>query len=368
MPTAGCRFCRGEVGDVVLDLGRQPACEYFPRLDGPGPAADPIMELRLWLCAGCGLAQLADDAELPEEPVGVEPAALVEQRAAAVAAVTAAGLLPAGGTVVEGASPHGGSWLPELAASGVVAAAPDERADVVVDGAFGLMHAPDQAAALDVLLASLAPDGLVLFQFHSLAAIVEGRQWNAIRHGHHAYYSTPVAVGMLADRGLTVTHAWRFPLYGGTVLVAARRAGAAGPVDASVADIVASEEATGVRDAGVLRGLQHAVEGSTAALRALLDDAVRAGAVVRGYSAASRAVALLYLAGIDERQLPAVVDASPAKQGCRMPGTRIPVVGPDELAWVSPGTVLLFVPDLLPEVRRVLPQVEAAGGRWVVIR
>ena len=29
------------------------------------------------------------------------------------------------------------------------------------------------------------------------------------------------------------------------------------------------------------------------------------------------------------------------------------------------GAVLLFVPDLLAEVRASYPQVEAAGGRWV---
>ena len=63
--------------------------------------------------------------------------------------------------------------------------------------------------------------------------------------------------------------------------------------------------------------------------------------------------------------LPAVVDASPAKQGLRMPGTDIPVAGPARLAERKPDAVLLFVPDLLAEVREAYPEVEAAGGRWV---
>jgi hypothetical protein len=58
-----CRSCRSEVGDIVLDLGEQPACEYFPALDDPEP--DAVFPLRLWLCAACGLAQLADDAWCP---------------------------------------------------------------------------------------------------------------------------------------------------------------------------------------------------------------------------------------------------------------------------------------------------------------
>ena len=86
---------------------------------------------------------------------------------------------------------------------------------------------------------------------------------------------------------------------------------------------------------------------------------------VLGYGAASRAVALLCHARVDRGLLPAVVDASPAKQGLRMPGTDIPVADPAQLAVSKPDSVVLFVPDLLAEVRKAYPEVEAAGGRWV---
>ena len=68
---------------------------------------------------------------------------------------------------------------------------------------------------------------------------------------------------------------------------------------------------------------------------------------------------------MDRTLLPAVVDASPAKQGLRMPGTDIPVADPGRLASDRPDAVLLFVPDLMAEVRDAFPEVEAAGGRWV---
>jgi hypothetical protein len=86
---------------------------------------------------------------------------------------------------------------------------------------------------------------------------------------------------------------------------------------------------------------------------------------VVGYGAASRAVALLRRARVDSRLLPAVADASPAKQGLRMPGTDIPVVSPAELCARKPDAVLLFLADLRPEVSAAYPEVEAAGGSWV---
>jgi C-methyltransferase-like protein/putative zinc binding protein len=356
-----CRFCRSTTGEMVLDLGPQPACEYFPPRDEP--VADPRSPLRLWLCGSCGLAQLADDAELPEQPEGVEPAALREQRRDAVAAVRAAGLLPAG-AFVEGATPHGGSWADDLRAAGLRPTAAGAPADLVVDGSFGLMHARDQAVALQRLTDRLAPDGTLLFQFHSLAAIVRERQWNAVRHGHYAYYSLPVVRTMLAGVGLEVSAAWEFPLYGGTVLVAARRGGRPDP---SVARLLDRERADGVLDPGAVAALQTELRTITSALRSAAEAARSSGRPLYGYSAASRAVALLCLAGLDADLLAGVADASPAKQGCRMPGTAVPVVAPAELLAARPDRVLLFVPDLLAEVRRALPEVEAEGGTWVPV-
>ena len=91
---------------------------------------------------------------------------------------------------------------------------------------------------------------------------------------------------------------------------------------------------------------------------------VRAG-LARRVGDLDRAVALLRVAGLDASLLTAVADASPDKQGRRMPGTDIPIIAPDALAAARPDVVLLFVSDLATEVRAVLPQIEAAGGRWV---
>src|SRR5213080_2762313 len=120
-----CRACREPAGRLVLDLGEQPACDYFPRRDDPGP--DPAYPLQMWLCSSCGLAQLVADATVPEEPRGVEPTALAAQAADAVERVAMAGLLPEGSRVAEYGSPHGGSWLGLLADRGLVPADRGEK-------------------------------------------------------------------------------------------------------------------------------------------------------------------------------------------------------------------------------------------------
>ena len=354
-----CRFCGSDDGRIVLDLGKQPSSELFPAADDN--VTDPVYPLRMWLCGRCGLAQLADDTVVPEEVLGREPAALTEQRRAAVAAVAAAGVLPQGGTAMEFPSPHGGTWLDGLAAHGFAPVPLGGRADVVVDGCFGLMHAADQRAALRTRIDAVAPGGTLVLLFHSLAAIMDGGQWNALRLGHFAYYSTPGMVGMLAELGMTVTSAHRFSLYGGTVVLTASRDAA--PDTSTLADLLAAERATGVLDADAVGALGAAVGRTVTRLRAQLEEHRAAGRRVYGYAAASRAVSLLCLVGADRTLLAGVADASPAKLGRRMPGTDVPVISPERLVAAEPDVVLVFVSDVMDEVRRALPQIPA--DRWV---
>ncbi len=358
-----CRACRGSSGNLVLDLGQQPACDYFPRFDDPGP--DPVYPLQMWLCSSCGLAQLLADPTVPEEPRGAESAALVAQAVDAVERVAAAGLLPEHAKVAEYSSPHGGSWLRLLDARRLTPTHADGPTDVILD-CFGMMHAADQRSAMAERAARLAPGGVLLLQYHALSAIIGGAQWNALRHGHYAYYSTTALTAMLAEVGFSPRTAWRFDLYGGTILLAAARDGdGIREADAIVQSLLAEDARIGVRDLATFSVLQHKAEAHARAVHDWLVEQRTAGNRVLGYGAASRAVALLRKSQLDRTLLPAVIDASPTKQGLRMPGTDIPVATPAELAAQGPIAVLLFVSDLLAEVRTAFPDVEAAGGQWV---
>ena len=351
-----CRACGSGGLHRVLDLGKVPAADDFPPASRPVRPDEASHPLAMDLCPACGLAQLAEDDTVTAEPRGVEPQALVDQAADAVQRVADAGWLR-GTTMREFGSPHGGTWLPLLARRGYRPADEPDRADVVLDS-FGIMHEPDQRAAFRQRAAATSEDGVLLLQYHSLAAIVAGRQWNSLRHGHFAYYSMTALARLLDDAGMSPVTAWEFDLYGGTVLVAAVH-GRVNPED-SVQRILAGE--AGLADPEVVRGLQHSVSQHVTALRRWLAAEQDAGRRVYAYGAASRAVALFCMAGVNHDWVGAVADASPAKQGRRMPGTNVAIVSPDELIAADPDRVLLTLPDLLPEVAARYP---ALTGRWV---
>jgi hypothetical protein len=180
---------------------------------------------------------------------------------------------------------------------------------VIVD-CFGLMHAANQRGALAERASRTAPGGLLLPQYHSLNTILRYGQWNALRHGHNAYYSTAALTVVLAQVGFSPTTAWRFDLYDGTVLLAAiRDADGPGQPDAVVTSLRAEEAGAGVCDARAFSGLQHRVLAHAKAVHDRLLAERSAGSAVVGYGAASRAVALLRQAQVDSALLPAAVDA-----------------------------------------------------------
>ena len=134
---------------------------------------------------------------------------------------------------------------------------------------------------------------------------------------------------MLADHGFTPRTAWQFELYGGTVLLAASRDGepGAGP-EPSVRALLAEDLSEGTGDPDVVGRLARDVRERAAGLREFLAGAARrgaAGAGLRRRLPCGRAAAV---GESGSHLLPAVADASAAKQGRRMPGTDIPIVDP----------------------------------------
>nr|WP_240977712.1 class I SAM-dependent methyltransferase [Planctomonas sp. JC2975] len=346
-------------------MGMQPPSDLFPFPSDPLP--DPCYRTRMVMSTVSGLIQLEDDPTSPEEVLGVEPAALVLQAERSVADAAKAGMIPPGSRVLHYPSPHGGSWRRQLAPFGVSEVI-DGEADLIVD-VHGMMHAPDQRAAFEERMTHLAPNGVLLLVIFDATAIVREGMWNSLRNGHFAYYTAPVLVGMAAEIGLTAIGAWTYPLYnnGTTMLAFAKNGSSWGDQPASVETLLRAEEAAGMLDPRQVARLGAMHDEAVLQVRTYLDGLRGAGLSVGGYGAASRAVALLTSAGVTTDDVDFVADASTAKRGRTMPVTRIPIVSPDELAERKPDRVLLFVADLLPEVRRMFPGVEASGAKWVVV-
>lgn len=357
-PVTACRGCgRGDL-TRVLDLGDQPACDYFPPADDPGP--DPQWPLALCMCSDCALVQLDHFSPVAEEPLAVESATLRRH------AVEATGrLLDRIGAstslrVREFASRHGGSWSPALAAAGCDLV--EEHADIVVDNQ-SIIHAEDLESELAIRVAALADDGMLAIEFHhALRQLVEA-QFDTVRHGHPLYFSLHSWSAACRRHGLSVVDAWREEVFGGCLVVLARRGDR--PASREVEAILEEErDAQATAPAGYTH-LSEQMSQTISDLRRHLDQAHASGRIVAAYGAGSKAVTLLGVARIEASDIPIVADLAPGKQGRRIPGTGIRIVSPSDLVAARPDDVIILTWDIGAEV---VAQLRSAGldARYVL--
>lgn len=351
--------------DRVLNLGRQPASDAFP------PANDANEEARwpleLWYCTRCHLAQLAVDPPLPEPPLAVESATMARHARETAVDVISEAALPAGSTVAEAASHHGGSWMPYLVASGLVPQPLEAEGsvDLLVD-VHGLAHEPDTETALAAHARRLSPTGRLVLEFHHLLSLVTEGQFDTVRLGHPVYLSVLALQQGLRRHDLVVTDAVLNPAYGGSLRVTARRDSDHAYVHDSVDAVLDAERSAGLDSPDGLRPLQAQADRSARALRRYLEDARTSGRTVLGYGAPSKASVLLCYSGVDDRLLPATADLSPAKHGRRLPGCGVPIVSPEALLAARPDDVLILTWDIAEEVVRQLAALGQQGSRFLV--
>lgn len=395
-----CRLCGANLVRTFVDLGMSPLCEsYLPaeKLDEP----EVFYPLHVLLCGECLLAQLpayvsgeaifsdyayfssysdswveharhyandmigrlgltrdslvaevaSNDGYLLQHfhaasiPVlGVEPAANVAQAAIAKGIRTEVRFLgPSTGQEI--ARAYGKADL--VAANNVFA------------------HVPDIRGFAAGLRALVKDSGLVTLEFPHLLRLIERRQFDTIYHEHYSYLTLLTATRALATAGLAVVDAEELATHGGSLRVHARPAEAASEPSPQVKAVLEEEEAAGLHTVDGHAGFALDVLKIKADLLVFLLGAAAEGKAVAGYGAPGKGNTLLNHCGIRADLLSYTVDRSPHKQGMFLPGTHIPIYGPDHLAQTKPDYIVVLPWNLRDEISQQLSYVRSWGGRLV---
>ncbi|MEA2604264.1 MAG: hypothetical protein QOF89_5256 [Acidobacteriota bacterium] len=397
-----CRFCGAPLSHVFVDLGASPlANSYLEPADLR--KAESFYPLCVYVCGECFLVQLPEE-ERPEAIFSdyayfssYSESWLRHAETYAAAMVERFGLGP-GHRVVEIAS-NDGYLLRWFAARGIpvlgvepaanVAAAAEAagiptlvkffgeatarelvtagtRADLLV-GNNVLAHVPglnDFVAGLKLLL---APAGVLTMEFPHLLRLMAEDQFDTIYHEHYSYFSFTTVQQVFAAHGLTLFDVEELPTHGGSLRIYGRHdEGSSKPVGERVADLLAREEAAGLSRLDTYRSFDEQVRRVKRGLLRFLIQAKEEGRSIAGYGAPAKGNTLLNYCGVRTDLLDYTVDRSPHKQGRFLPGTRIPIHGPDRLRETRPDYVLILPWNLKDEIVEQMADVRSWGGRFVV--
>ncbi|MGW5678712.1 class I SAM-dependent methyltransferase [Streptomyces sp. NPDC003860] len=398
-----CRLCGSTATASVVDLGATPPCESFlaaDELDRPEPA----YPLHLRVCTDCWLAQIPP-LITPEETFtqyayfsSYSTSWVEHARTFVTDAVGRLGLDPGepGAFVVEVAS-NDGYLLKHLVDRGIrclgiepsvnVGAAAREAgvptltafldratgagvraehgpADLVVANNV-YAHIPDVVGFTRGLRALVADDGWVSIEVQHLLTLIEQNQYDTIYHEHFQYYTVAAAIRALASGGLSLVDVELLPTHGGSIRLWARPTEAAGEPTRRVSDVLAREKAAGLQELSGYTEFSARVAKVRRDLLRFLVEAADRGETVVGYGAPGKGNTLLNHCGIRPDLLPYTVDRNPYKHGRFTPGTRIPILPPEQISTDRPDYVLVLPWNLRDELVEQLSFVHEWGGRLV---
>jgi hypothetical protein len=226
-------------------------------------------------------------------------------------------------------------------------------------------HIPDVVGFTQGLRAMVADDGWVSIEVQHLLTLVERTQFDTVYHEHFQYYTLLTGQRALAAGGLTLVDVELLDTHGGSIRMWARPSEIAGEPSQRVRDVLAAEEAAGLHTPEGHDGFAEAVSKVRDDLVAFLVEARRAGKTVVGYGAPGKGNTLLNYCGIRPDLLAYTVDRNPYKHGRLTPGTRIPVLPPEQIAKDRPDYVLILPWNLRDELIEQLSYVREWGGQLV---
>jgi SAM-dependent methyltransferase len=401
-PPVACRFCGADLTCEACDFGDQPLANNLVPMDAPD-APDPRFPLRVLVCAGCLLVQLEQTADpaamFGEYSYMSSVSAFWRDHTARFAGMAVSRFgLTADSLVVEAGS-NDGTLLRDFQALGISCLGVDPAANVAAEARrrgvptltafFGtqaaarlagegrqadllvannvLAHAPGLMDFVGGLALALAPAGVVSIEVPHVLAMLDGAQFDTIYHEHVFYFSAAVLQRILVAVGLVVFDVEALPTHGGSLRVFAQHAETGRHrATSALEQIVAAERRAGLHQPERYRVLADEAARVVGGLRKFLDQARADGATVAAYGAAAKGTMLLNAAGADSSDILFVADASPLKQGLRMPGCRIPIVPPDRLAAARPDFLLVLPWNIAGEIMEATRFIGAWGGRFVV--
>ena len=240
------------------------------------------------------------------------------------------------------------------------------RADLLI-GNNVLAHVPRLNDFVKGMKLLLNPQGVITMEFPHLMRLVAENQFDTIYHEHFSYFSFFTAEKIFTAHGLTLFDVEELSTHGGSLRIyACHTDDQSHVVSTRVTALRTREEADGFTR--LERYLSFAEQAKAVKWRLLdfLITAKRKKKSVVAYGAPAKGNTLLNYCGIRSDFIDYAVDRSPYKQGCFLPGTRLPIYHPEKIGETQPDYLLILPWNLKDEIMEQMAYIREWGGRFTV--
>jgi cyclopropane fatty-acyl-phospholipid synthase-like methyltransferase len=397
-----CRFCDAVLQHTFVDLGMSPLCESYVSADRMNQM-EAFYPLHVFVCDRCFLVQLdefvspedifteyayfssyADSwveharlyAELMIEKLRLNGDSHVVEIASndgyllqhfVAKGIRSTGIEPAANVAKE-AQKKGIETIVEFFGEELAhkLAGDGQQADVIAANNV-LAQVPninDFVAGLRILLRA---GGVLTIEFPHLMKLMEENQFDTIYHEHFSYFSFITASRIMGAHGLRIFDVDELTTHGGSLrLYCCHENDERWPTTARATELKHREEAAGFTSLDCYRNFAEQVMETKRKLLSFLIDAKEKGKKIVGYGAPGKGNTLLNYCGIRSDFIDYTVDRNPYKQGKYLPGTRIPIYGPDRIRETRPDYVFILPWNFKDEIMKQCSYIKEWGGKFVV--
>ncbi|WP_407194080.1 class I SAM-dependent methyltransferase [Bradyrhizobium sp. STM 3566] len=397
-----CRSCGAPLTAVLVDLGMTPISNAFVRAEHAS-LSERFYPLKSFVCDHCWLVQL-EDFETPETHFHAEyvyfssfsDSWLAHARSFAEK-VAARLVLGVNSRVVEVGS-NDGYLLQYFVQRGIPCLGVDPAAncakaawelrrvptEVAFFGSKAATRLREQGGTADLVIANnvlahvpdindfvagfkllLGEQGVATFEFPHVLEMIQNVEFDTIYHEHYSYLSLLALEPLFARHGLRVIDVERLSTHGGSLRLYVGHADRKTVAEA-VNRLRREEVSAGLDRLATYEAFGQRVRQLKRSLLRLLIELIEDGKSVAAYGAPAKGNTLLNYCGIGRDFIAFTADRNVHKQGLLLPGTRIPVLPPDEIEKRRPDYVLILPWNLREEIVTQLNQIPNWTGHFII--
>lgn len=380
-----CRICGSEKLSIYLDLGRTPlANSYLKEEELLQPEFKE--ELAIQLCTECGLSQLtrvvnpdmmfknylyvssttqtfrdhcSEMAKTTIETTSAHPHDLVLDIASndgcllskfRDVGMNVLGVDPAENLAVE-ANTKGirticAYWSKDLAKDIVSRFGMPK----IITATNVFAHVDDLHEFVEAVKICLAPRGIFVIEFPYLMDFIKKNEFDTTYHEHLSYIGILPVSTLMNRHELQVFNVQYFEdLHGGTVRVFVSRIGDYA-INQSVMQYIQKEQIFDLKSTVPYHLFAKRIMQNKIALRNMICDLLARGKTIWAYGASAKGNTLMNFFELTSEDIPVVIDDNPKKLGYYTPGSRMKIVGIDELGKLKVDYLLLLAWNFQREI------------------
>lgn len=228
-----------------------------------------------------------------------------------------------------------------------------KQADLIA-GNNVFAHVPDINDFSKGLAAALKPTGTITLEFPHLMKLLEFYQFDTVYHEHFSYLSLHVVTSIFKLAGLRIYHVEELHTHGGSIRVFGCHENSDIAETDSVRLMVEREFKFGIKEINTYNSFQEIADQIRDSFLKFIDNARLSNKIIAGYGAAAKGNTLMNYAGVQANDIKFVCDAATAKQNHFLPGSRIPILHPDQLVSHEVDYIIIFPWNIALEVKQQL--------------